>query len=171
MKKLFFLSLILAIGCALLFSCGDSDPSQGAGNSTGGSVHYHSFDRTTWVTSAEGHYNPCTCHPDAYVMKEHVDNLDWNGICDVCQYVLRTADKYTLTVVDNEGNPVEGAVFVLRSNNDVTVTTDANGMASVEFTDVSGVNAVLESLPEGYEADKNVFPFKSFELTITVTKK
>ena len=104
-------------------------------------------------------------------MKEHVDNLDWNGVCDVCQYVLRTADKYTLKVIDNEGNPVEGAVFVMRSNYDVTVTTDAKGIASAEFTDVSWVNAVLESLPKGYEADKNVFPFKSFEMTITVNKK
>ena len=171
MKKLTFLSLIIIMLCALLFGCGDAEPGQSSSSSTLGSTHYHTFDKTTWVKTEEGHYNPCTCHPEAYVMKDHIDNLDWNGICDVCQYVLRKADTYSLTVIDQDGNPVEGAVFVFRSNYDVTVTTDTNGKACVGFTSVSGVNAVLESLPDGYEAQKNVFPFKTLELTVTVTKK
>ena len=179
MKKTIFLplSIIMVVLLSLmLFACGDDEsPVQGSeSSSTTESEHFHSYDMSVWKTSKDGHYNPCTCHPSEIELKPHVDNLDWNGVCDVCQYVLKTPDLYTLTLIDNEGNPIEGAVFIFKSNDNVTVTTDKNGKASVSFTDVSGVNAVLESLPEGYtvgEDNKRSFPFSDFEQTITVYKK
>lgn len=186
MKKIAIASLIIALTALLslaLFSCGEEEPSVGGAqistsvsgeDSSGlGGEHYHIYDMQTWVTTANGHYNPCTCHPNAITVKAHVDNLDWNGICDVCQYVLKKSDVYTLTLVDEEGLPVEGAVVILRSNSDVTLTTDAKGQVSAEFTDVGGVNAVIDSLPSGYTVgadNKRAFRFAGYELTVTVYK-
>ena len=186
MKKIIYLSLIIIImlSALALFSCGDSED-EGGNNGSGDSAtllpeHIHTYDMQTWVKSEDGHYNPCTCHPEAYNIKSHVDNLDWNGVCDVCQYVLASSDTYTVTVVDQEGKPVQGVEIMFRSNYDITTKTDAQGKATAEFTDVSGVNAWVVSLPDGYELPKStddetsrpndIFPFDGMELTITVSK-
>jgi len=171
--RILSLLIILALASPLLFSCGESETgSSSTPDSNESSVHYHTFDMKNWTVTKEGHYNPCTCHPEIINLKSHIDHLDRNGICDVCKYVLMEPDTYTVTIVDTEGKPVTGAVFLFRSNNDVKATTDENGQASVEFTDVSGVNVVIESLPEGYAMpEKPIFPFSGFELTITVEKE
>lgn len=183
MKKIVILSLIIISAALLsltLSSCGGEETPNGGGvqistpESNLGGEHYHSYDMQSWVKTADGHYNPCTCHPEAITVKSHVDNLDWNGICDVCQYVLKKADVYTFTLVDEDGNPVVGATVMLRSNTDITLVTDANGQVSAEFTDVGGVTAVIDSLPSGYKLlgndNKRAFGFMGYDLTVTVCK-
>ncbi len=178
MKRLIYLTLIaimLIFVSLSLFACGDDEADNSdnstPSSSTDSSVHYHEFDMSKWIVNDEGHYNPCPCHPEIINLKEHVDLVDRNGICDVCAYVLLKPDTYTVKIVDTEGNPVVGAELIFRSNTDVSVKTDEKGQASVEFTDVSGVNLWITSLPEGYQLpERDIFPFKSFELTVTVNK-
>lgn len=174
MKRFVFLmSIVLSALLSLcLFSCGNHEPSDTSPSSSSTIEHLHSFDMQRWEINEEGHYNPCTCHPLIMNIKNHVDLIDRNGVCDVCGYVLVKADTYTVTIVDSEGTPVKGAEVVFRSNTDVRGKTDENGTLFAEFTDVGGVNLWLVSLPDGYEMpERDIYPFKGFELTITVEKQ
>lgn len=179
MKKITYFSLIailLLFASILLYACGDDEggsPTDSAPPSTDSSLHFHEYNTSEWIVTDEGHYNSCICHPEVINMKEHVDNLDWNGVCDVCQYVLVKPDTYTVKFVDGEGKPVSGVSFYFKNlkYNDVESISDENGQATVEFTDVSGVNVVLESVPKGYKMpDKKIYKMNSLELTVKIEK-
>lgn len=80
---------------------------------------------------------------------------------------------YTVTVVDEGGNPVVGTMVQICQGELCMMpsATDANGVASFSVTDEGAYEAKLLSLPAGYEyaTEEQVFPFGSaFELTITL---
>ena len=106
----------------------------------------------------------CTNHKD--------DNND--GICDTegCGKTVEPTTppasagftiNYEVTVVDEEGNAIEGAVVVINSQYDPSeeATTGSNGKASLklEFDEEPGffkAYAVVKSVPDGYEIPDRV---------------
>ena len=94
----------------------------------------------------------------------------------------KTTNKtYTVTILDGDNNPVEGAkVIFTDGNNHFTqpITTDANGkVATTELADGT-ISVMLSSVPDGYEKPAKVsgpyhgvFASESTELTIKVEKE
>lgn len=85
-----------------------------------------------------------------------------------------TKVTYTVTVQDQDGNPVAGARVQMCQDELCMLpkTTNADGVATFE-EDKATYRAKLATLPEGYTADMNAyheFPADSTEVTITVTK-
>ena len=82
--------------------------------------------------------------------------------------------KYTVTVVDEDGNPVEGVeiTFHFESGTDMPFDTDENGQVSQNLS--SKVKASVTDLPKGYTYDK-MEEEQSFDangkLTITIAKE
>lgn len=78
---------------------------------------------------------------------------------------------YTVTVVDEQGNPVSGVMVQMCLDACIPAITNAEGVAtwSLEEADyqVSFVN-----IPEGYAQDANKYSFESgsYELTLTLQK-
>lgn len=80
---------------------------------------------------------------------------------------------YTVTVVDEGGNPVVGTMVQICQGElcMMPCATDDSGVATFTVTDEGTYEAKLLSLPAGYEyaTEEQVFPFGSaFELTITL---
>lgn len=102
---------------------------------------------------------------------DHKDNNN-DGICDTegCGKTVESAPAdegytvtYNVTVTDEDGNGVEGAVVVITSQYDPSeeVTTNASGKATLklEFDEEPGffkAYAVVKSVPEGYEIPDRV---------------
>lgn len=82
------------------------------------------------------------------------------------------ANGYTVTVVDQDGNPVEGAAIQMCSDQKcMNKKTDASGKASFSYP--AGVYDVhVSKLPEGYSTDVSELKTAAdvTELTITVNK-
>lgn len=81
---------------------------------------------------------------------------------------------YKVTVVDQDGNPVEGA-FVQLCNGDLCkmpVATDANGVVTI-MADPAAYTVKIPTVPAGYAEDTTVYSFEgeSTELTVTLTKQ
>ena len=78
---------------------------------------------------------------------------------------------YTVTVLDNDGNPITGVAIM----NSVTLTTDmtdANGKVTFE-SETPDVKVMITAVPSGYEKPKSEqisFPAGSKNLTLTVQK-
>lgn len=87
-----------------------------------------------------------------------------------------TDDTYSVTVVDQDGNPVKGALVYFYSAGgglDVPFPTNKDGVASYK-TDKGVANVALFTLPAGYESselNKKQNLDSDNKLTITVTKK
>ncbi len=85
---------------------------------------------------------------------------------------------YTVTIVDNENNPVAGATIMITNSSDVFVngTTDANGKFSSD-TNGSNLGVMIVNLPDGYDKPATVSGAmhatfgESKSITITVNKK
>lgn len=80
---------------------------------------------------------------------------------------------YTVTVVDQNGDPVEGVLVQLCDDESckLPMATDANGVASGEYPE-SNYHVTLNTIPDGYSSDVTEFYFDSgkTEMTVTVTK-
>lgn len=80
---------------------------------------------------------------------------------------------YTVTVVDEGGNPVIGAMVQLCQGElcQMPVATDDNGVAVISVFEEGEYEAKLMTMPEGYDytTEDHVFYFGSgYELTITL---
>ena len=171
MKK--FLSLILIIltvlsTSALLFSCSDEEADDTTTTTTPKDEHTHQYS-TEWESTEEGHYKPCTCHPDVKNMVAHMDSVYLDGLCDVCFYVISEPQTFTVTVVTADGAPIAGVkIKIYDSAYSEIVTTDENGTASTTVVYPNGLRAIVQSAPEGYDSIVDqLYYFSANELVIT----
>lgn len=78
---------------------------------------------------------------------------------------------YTITVVDEAGNPMPGVMVQICQDTCLPGITDANGVAQFSVTEAD-YKASVASMPEGYsystEEDAFYFENGSYELTITL---
>lgn len=84
-----------------------------------------------------------------------------------------TSKTYTVTVLDEDGNPVKGAyvTFTAEGGNMIPYETKADGKAS--FSNSKNVTITLLSIPTGYESDKvgaTLAPDADGNVTVTVKK-
>lgn len=78
--------------------------------------------------------------------------------------------KYTVTVVDEEGNPVVGAMVQLCKDSCVPAMTKDNGVAEFNLKeDNYDVKFALQ--PEGYEAPAEKYNFEAGKTELTITLK
>lgn len=78
--------------------------------------------------------------------------------------------QYKVTVVDEGGNPVAGAMVQLCKDSCVPAVTDANGVATFTLPE-DDYKASMLAMPTGYEyaGEADTFYFEgAFELTITL---
>ena len=78
--------------------------------------------------------------------------------------------QYKVTVVDEGGNPVVGAMVQLCKDSCVPAVTDANGVATFNLPE-DDYKASMLAMPVGYEyaGEADTFYFEgAFELTITL---
>lgn len=78
---------------------------------------------------------------------------------------------YTVTVVDENNNPVEGVIlqFCDAENCKLPVGTDANGVVSVSY-EASEYHVLVNEIPEGYICQETEYYFDgTSELTIVLT--
>ena len=59
--------------------------------------------------------------------------------------------NYRVRVVDNKGEPIEGAIVSFCLEQCSTYETNADGFALIDAETAEGYKARIESLPEGYE--------------------
>ena len=178
MKKTLLLFFVLILACSMLFSCGteaNSTNSENLGGNADNSqgAHTHTYE-SSWTITEQAHYKKCTCHPEATAQAAHFDYVDQDGRCDVCMYVLSLPQVYTVTVVDQNGLPVQNAEIKLSTTvYDKVVTTNEQGVASIEFVYHDSVKAIIFSLPENHTPsnDERIFYFDGTELTITVVNQ
>ena len=172
MKK--FLSFILIIfvvmsTSAMLFSCSEEEETDGTTDTTATKdEHTHQY-ATEWESTANGHYKPCTCHPDVKNIVAHMDLVDLDGLCDVCFYVISEPKTFTVTVVTADGAPIKGVkIKIYDSAYSKVVTTDENGQASADVVYPNGLRAIVQSAPDGYESIVDrLYSFSTNELVIT----
>lgn len=77
---------------------------------------------------------------------------------------------YTITVVDQNGNPVAGVVVQVCDDHNcqLPLTTDASGNASASYAP-SNYHVTLNTLPDGYTSEETEFSFNDkTELTIVI---
>lgn len=79
--------------------------------------------------------------------------------------------KYTITVVDESGNPIAGAIVQMCKDSCIPSVTDANGVATFNVVE-DEYKVSFTTLPEGYtystEEDTFYFDDGSYEMTITL---
>lgn len=76
---------------------------------------------------------------------------------------------YTVTVVDEAGNPVAGAFVQLCLDSCTPRATDENGVATYEMDEAADYKVSFVMVPEGYVAEEAYyFADGSLELTITL---
>ena len=184
--KRFFLIFALSLSLLLLFSCGEDDTPGITDSATQSSndvssnappikedplPHEHTFSKE-WLIEEEGHYRACICHPDFKDIAPHLDTVDKNGVCDVCQFEMVKATEFTFNLLDKDGQGVFGAeIKIYTMGTEFTVTTDEKGQAKASFiyTDGVKVRAMIVSLPDGYiKPEKDVYTFYEQALCVTV---
>lgn len=115
-----------------------------------------------------------SCGEEEAPCTQHVDN-DGDAKCDECGIEIQVNDKsvYTVTVKDDSGKAVAGVKIKLTSgsNSSGTATTDDSGVASTQIEAEGPVFANIESVPEGYVAEKTKVDFEKGSSAITVTLK
>ena len=81
-------------------------------------------------------------------------------------------EKYTVKVVDEEGNPVVGAMVQLCKDSCVPAMTKDNGVAEFELAE-DNYDVKFAVFPKGYEysTDEQVFHFESGKTELTITLK
>ena len=175
MKKLFtfILTIVVILSMStLLFSCSEEE-ADGTSTTTTTTesttpAHTHEY-ASEWTADQNGHYHACTCHPDVKNFVAHIDNVDRDGACDVCFYVIEEPQTYTVTFVNSDGAPIKGVkVKIYDSAFSKVLTTDENGQASVSMVYASGLRALVQSAPDGYESIVDqLYSFSTNELVIT----
>ncbi len=84
------------------------------------------------------------------------------------------AAHFLVTVVDGDGNKVEGVILQLRKDSHVTARTNKEGIATFPFVATEGYRLSVFSCPEGYEyTGYRYIPIKkgAKELTVEISKK
>lgn len=84
--------------------------------------------------------------------------------------------KFTITLVDQNGDPVPNATVQVCSDVCFAMITDANGVAKFNFEYTDGHKVVLHTCPEGYETEyvgENYLYLEDgeTEFTFEITKK
>ncbi len=82
--------------------------------------------------------------------------------------------QYKVKVVDQEGNPIVGVMVQLCTDESclIPVKTDDTGVATFAPTEEGEYHAnFLPGVPEGYEADAEVFYFAEGEAELTIQLK
>lgn len=120
--------------------------------------HKHSYEEE-WSANETGHYKACTCHPDEIEVFSHVDTEVVDGKCDTCDYVMVTATEFTVTVVDDFGNPVKDVEVLFETETDtLTSVTGENGEAKVSLVYFDGLTVKIQA-PNGYTPNEQVYTF------------
>lgn len=79
---------------------------------------------------------------------------------------------YKITVVDEGGNPVSGAMVQLCDDaNCMPKLTDANGAAIFSVEEFDGYMTKVTSVPEGYEIISDEYTYFEGETEVTLTVK
>ena len=73
--------------------------------------------------------------------------------------------EYTVTVKDNKGNAISGVAVKL--NQDITITTDANGVAKTTLP--KGNYIVVVNAPSGYKADATEYIMTQYDKDLVIT--
>ena len=183
MKRLFIIIMML-LCTAMLFSCGKSE--DGSNNSQpssasaiendGGTVdtpvHEHTYAKG-WITTEDGHYKECICHPEIKEIAAHMDYVDRDGRCDVCMAVMVEAKTYTVTVLDEGGVPIQNAELkIYTMGEEKLLSTNSQGTAAADFIYSDGIKAMLISLPDGYTLpSKLIYTFSTEDLIIDLSKQ
>ncbi len=169
-KKLFATTLALSLAATLMLGFASCGGDEGDG---GEAPHTHTY-ASEWTKTADGHFKACTCHPESITVLSHKDGADADNNCDECGYEMQApvSDKlYSVTVIDDEGNPVVGAE-VLFQGFGITepVTTNASGIASLEVETALGLQVSVSRVPEAYmKTQSKSYAFQSGEKTITIS--
>ena len=183
MKKIFYLLsltlLVLAI-CITLFGCGNDETTESSQSNTStsssqdstSSIHEHTYGKG-WEKEDLGHYRPCICHPEHKNMSDHIDTVDKNGFCDVCQYEMVKETTITVFVTDDVEQAVQGAeIKIYTQTVEHIETTDQFGSCSGSFVYTNGLKAMIISLPDGYKLpEKTIFSIYEESFTIVVGKE
>ena len=96
---------------------------------------------------------------------ENSSNIDNTG---------KTAPKFKVTVIDNEGNSVDGVVLKMRKTTDFTAISDRNGVATFNMYVTDGYRLTVVHCPDGYEytGDKDIhIKSGTMEYTLEINKK
>ena len=121
------------------------------------------------ITSCGGDKDPCTMHIDA----------DGDKKCDKCEADMPPEEPgdgkatYTVTVKDDEGNAVVGAVVEIYLDGIVRrgeTETDANGVATFKL-DEGNYSAAVVEVPAGYNFEEDAKEaLKNGAVTLEVSK-
>ena len=120
------------------------------------------------ITSCGGDKDPCTTHVDA----------DGDKKCDNCEADMPAEDPddgkatYTVTVKDDEGNAVVGAVVEIYLDGIVRrgeTETDAGGVATFKL-DEGNYSAAVVDVPAGYDFEEEKVALTGGAVTLEVSK-
>ena len=120
------------------------------------------------ITSCGGDKDPCTMHIDA----------DGDKKCDKCEADMPPEEPgdgkatYTVTVKDDEGNAVAGAVVEIYLDGIVRrgeTETDANGVATFKL-DEGNYSAAVVEVPAGYDFEEEKVALTGGAVTLEVSK-
>lgn len=79
--------------------------------------------------------------------------------------------EYTVTVVDEGGNPVANAMVQICKDTCLPGVTNENGVAVFSVVEEEGYKVSFMTMPEGYTADAEEFYFESGSTEMTITLK
>lgn len=85
-----------------------------------------------------------------------------------------TSFKFLVTVIDADGNAVEGVILQICNDSRVTARTNSSGIATFPLIAKSGYRLSIISCPDGYEYTGDPYiPIKqgTNELTLIISKK
>ena len=140
-------------------ACGETD----------GEALGHSYEES-WTANENEHSKACVFHRDITISGEHKDE-NRDGYCDECNYIVKEATTFTVTVKDGDV-PVQGVVVMFYSmDNEITSTTDEGGIASADFIYYDSVKLRVAGIPEGfvYSASEDL-TFEETNLEIEVNE-
>lgn len=136
---------------------------------TQGEALGHTYEES-WTVYENEHVKACIFHPDVIISDEHNDE-NKDGYCDECNYIVKEATTFTVTIKDGDV-PVEGVVVLFySSDNEITSTTNDSGVASADFIYYDIVKLRVVGLPEGfvYNASEDL-TFEGANLEIEVNE-
>ncbi len=85
-----------------------------------------------------------------------------------------SAPKITVTVIDNDGNAVEGVVLQIRKESVLTARTNRAGKAVFPLAPINGYKLSVISCPDGYEYTGEIYIHINqgvSDYTLEITKK
>ncbi len=107
----------------------------------------------------------CACANE----KSNTDNYQSNN-----EVYIEKQTNFLVTVIDNNGDAVEGVILQIRKDYRVTARTNKQGVAKFPMIVTNGYKLSILSCPEGYEyvGDTNIHIKQGIsEYTLNITKK